>query len=367
MQKRILVLAVAAAIASPAFADSTTIYGAVDVAFDVTDNGVVSTNQVSSQVTKLGFKGDEDLGDGLSAVWQIEQQIDIDNSTASATSKNYFASRNSFGALKSASLGTVLLGYNDTPYKIATRNLDVFVDSLADNRSLMGGGKAAQASASVHDARLGDIVVYLSPNINGFSAIAAYVAGAELAAASADVKGSAWSLAGIYNAGPLYASLAYQTISGSTAAVTSQAIFSAIGPNHTATAWKLGGGYTVDALQINAVYEKTSDDLGAGNSDAFGRTDWYLAAKYTIGNDAVKAAYTSAGQNATANTDAKQISLGYDHNLSKNTKVYALYSKINNNSGQKYTFNASTSTAGGFAVAAGNDPSVWSLGLRHTF
>lgn len=141
MKKSLTALAVASAFVAPAaMADTSnvSIYGIVDLAVGSTNNGAVSASQVSSQVSKLGFKGSEGLGDGLSAIWQIEQQIDVDNSSA-AGAKNTLATRNSFVGLKSERMGTVLLGRHDTPYKIATRKLDVFVDQLATNYSLMGG------------------------------------------------------------------------------------------------------------------------------------------------------------------------------------------------------------------------------------
>src|SRR3989339_695256 len=104
MKKKLIPLAVAstlvtAAMASaPAFADTSNvaIYGVANVSFDLTDNGVVSTNKVSSNQSRFGLKGSEDLGDGLSAVWQIEQLITIDSSSGAG---NTLATRNTFAGL----------------------------------------------------------------------------------------------------------------------------------------------------------------------------------------------------------------------------------------------------------------------------
>ena len=136
MKKNLITLAVASTLAAamvsaPAFADTSnvTVYGVASLSYDLTNNGNASANQVSSNQSRLGLKGSEDLGDGLSAVWQIEQQINIDNSTTNA---NSFATRNSFLGLSSGSMGPVLLGRHDTPYKIASRGFDVFADTIAD-------------------------------------------------------------------------------------------------------------------------------------------------------------------------------------------------------------------------------------------
>ena len=89
MQKKIIVLALAAAFSAPAFADTANVnvYGTIDMAVNSINNGDSATGtkganafKISSNVTKLGFKGAQDLGDGVSAIFQIEQQIDIDDS-----------------------------------------------------------------------------------------------------------------------------------------------------------------------------------------------------------------------------------------------------------------------------------------------
>lgn len=366
MQKKIIALAIAAAVSAPAFADTSnvTIYGQANMSYDMTNNGATGTNKVSSNTSRIGLKGSEDLGDGLSAVWQIEQQINIDNSTTNA---NQFATRNSFVGLSSGSMGTFILGRHDTPYKIATRGLDVFADSIADNRSLMGTTAGGGAYAGVHDARLGDVVAYISPAMNGFTGAIAYVAGAETATTAGQTKGGAWSLAGLYGNGPFNASLAYQAINIGTAGTgTLDTANLGLNAGDKVKAWKLGGGYTMDAFQMNAAYEKTSNTvLGAS---AAGQTNWYLSGKYSFGTDAVKLAYTNAGnvQN-TANTGAKQWSLGYDHNLSKRTTLFALYTRLSNDTGASYGLTTAGSTGGMGASAAGQDPSAWSFGMKHTF
>lgn len=370
MKKKLITLAVAstlvtaAAVSAPAFADTSNvaIYGVANVSFDLTDNGVVSTNKVSSNQSRFGLKGSEDLGDGLSAVWQIEQLITIDSSSGAG---NTLATRNTFAGLSSGSMGTFILGRHDTPYKIATRGLDVFADSAADNRSLMGSTAGGGGFTAVHDNRLGDVAAYISPAMSGLTVAIAHVSGAETATTAAQVKGAAWSMAGIYGNGPVNASLSYQVVDFGSAGTSGQAIMTALGANDKAKAWKLGGGYTMDALTVNAAYEKTSNTVGGAS--AAGQSNWYLGGKYSFGTDAVKLAYSRAGDvQATANTGANQWALGYDHNMSKRTTLYALYTRVNNDAGAAYGLTG-ISTGGQAAAAAGQDPSAWSFGMKHTF
>lgn len=368
-QKKLIVVALAAVtFSASALAETANVsfYGAVDMAYGITNNGAVSVSQISSQVTKLGFKGSEGLDDGLAAIWQIEQQIDIDSAGTGQSTKNTLASRNSFVGLKSDSMGTVLLGRHDTPYKIATRKLDLFADQLADNRSLMGGGAAAN-KAGLHDARLTDEVVYLSQKMNGFSAAAAYAAGAETATTAAQIKGSAWSLAGMYDQGPFYGSLAYQKFNYGTAGTGQFALAAPLAAGDSLKAWKLGGSYKMDAFQLNGVYEKTTSSVGG--LDTLGRTNWHLGGIYNFGNNDVKLAYTRAGKtNNVANSEANQVSLGYDHNLSKRTTIYAQYTKLSNKAAASFGLTNAGSTAGGAAAsAAGVSPYGFGLGMKHTF
>ncbi len=369
MQKKIIALAVAAAFSAPAFADNSnvTIYGVANVSYDIVKAGApvgsFSSNKVSSNTSRLGLKGSEDIGDGLSAIWQIESLIALDNAGGT------FGTRNTFAGLKSASAGTVLLGRHDTPYNISTRKFDVFGDTIADNRSILGGGRANNAVAASFDGRQPDVVAYISPNLNGFTGAAAYVAGAEGQTAATQTKGSAWSLAGWYNVDALYASLAYESHDFGTAPGT----IGGAGAGEKEKAWKLGVSYTVNSLTGNFAYEKTSDNFGAALGGATGANLWghsayYLSGKYAFGSDAIKLAYSKAGSNATASSGAKQVSIGYDHGLSKRTTVYAQYTKLSNDAAGAYQLSPNGTGAPAAALAvAGATPSAFSFGLKHTF
>lgn len=364
MYKKLIALAVTAAVSAPALADSNvTVYGLAHVSVDSVKQGAgVDALKVSSNVSKLGFKGSEDIGDGLSAIWQIEQQINIDNSTANVST---LATRNSFAGLKSGA-GTVLLGRHDTPYKIATRRLDVFGDYLADNRTLMGG-VAGKSVGSSFDGRPTDVLAYITPDLGGFTGAIAYVAGAEGQTLAADKKGSAISVAGMFNMADFYGSLAYEEHTFGTGGTGTIASGALAGLKESAA--KLGLGYKfAGALDLGIAYEKSTDNFGAANANKYGHNAAYVSAKYAFGAHALKLAYTKAGATATANTGATQISTAYENSLSKRTSVYALYTQLNNGSAIDYNFATSGSTAGGVATTVlGKNLSAISLGMKHSF
>lgn len=375
MQKKIIALAIAAAFAAPAVALADTanveVYGRADVSYDMTKNGQVSANKVSSNVSRIGLKGTEDLGGGLNAIWQIETTVNMDGTAGPTTLGN----RNTFAGVASESMGKVILGRHDTPYKIATRGMDQFADSIADNRSIMGTALGSVAGGGVgvaaHEARATDVVAYISPAMSGMTVAAAYVANAEgVTTAAANNKGSAYSLAAMYDNAGINGAFAYQAIKGGNGSNASL-VGGVMANNDKTTAWKLAGGYTMDAINVNAIYEKTDYVVAAGTSTK--QTNIYLSGKYSMGNDAVKLAYTRAGKaGGVAGTDASQFSVGYDHSMSKRTTVYALYTQVSNKSSGATTaaYGLGNQTTGAVAAAAGfvgQKPTAFSFGMKHTF
>lgn len=377
-QKKLIVIALAAtAFSAPALAETANVsfYGMADLSYDFVNNGTsaagvagASKTNVSSNVSRIGLKGAEGLNDGLSVIWQIEQQINIDNTTE-AGGTGTFATRNSFVGLKHDTAGTVLLGRHDTPYKLATRRLDPFSDSVADNRALMGGVTSpttVDSANTAFDGRPTNTIHYTTPKLSGFTGMIAYANMTETNTTAAQAKNSLMSLAATYDAAPFFGSLGYE-----------EHKLDATRVGGKESAWKLGVGYTMmDAFTLGFAYENTSDNLctavvaggcAAVGNDRFGHNAYYLSGNYKMGMNAVKFAYGRAGQLASnANTGANQFSLGYDHGLSKRTKLYAIYSRISNKIGSDYGFSQSTSAAS-TVNGIGASPSVVSLGIRHTF
>ena len=145
MMKKILAAAIVSAFAAPAFAATSNvdIYGVASFSVDFVDGGTDDTTvadipgftnsksgerrtRVSSNNSLIGFKGSEDLGGGLSAVWQIESSIAMD-----AGALNSAGTRNTFAGLSSKTLGTLTFGVIDSPLKTSTGKLDVFGNTLA--------------------------------------------------------------------------------------------------------------------------------------------------------------------------------------------------------------------------------------------
>jgi len=370
MMKKILAAAIVSAFAAPAFAATANVdvYGNLGVSVDFINTDAASPaddklTRFSSNSSRIGFKGAEDLGGGLSAIWQIENQINIDGvGTSNAfVGASTFSSnlRNTFAGLSSKSMGTVLLGIHDTPYKLSAGKIQFWGDTSADYNNIVGN-----VQGSTHfDLRTGNTLAYISPKFGGLSGAIAYVEGNEVGnGALADA--SAWSASVTYDQGPLFLTAAYEkhnNVVGNTAATaTAPAV-----PADDRDAFKLGAGYAFGNTKLGLIYEK-ADSASFVAGKVRDRSAWYLNGAHAMGNIVLKAAYGRAGDlDGVNDTGADTWSLGADYTLSKRSYLYAYYTATNNDSAGTYGVGQGQGSA--VVPAAGRDPSVLSIGMRHSF
>jgi predicted porin len=364
MKKSLIALAVAGVVSAPAFAATANVdvYGKVHASVSLYDETVDSfdpdgagplpavrgTNdlQFTSNASRIGFKGAEDLGGGLSAIWQIETGLNLDES-----SDNGLADRNSFIGLKGG-FGTALIGTHDTPLKLVGRAVDLFGDTVADSRNVLGGGA---------DLRTKNTVAYISPSFSGLSLAAAYStdpkAAGSLAApvvAAGDTgdqaDNGAYNLNATYANGPLFLGLGYgdgdyHENSGLGAHIRGAA------------------GFTFGNFKVVGQYDRLEDDVvGSGQPGDYDA--WMVGGAFTMGNIVLKANYME-GEFDNANApEPTQWTIGADYNLSKRSSVYALYASSEEG--------VVLGKGGGISDQIvsgdnGGDNSVISVGMMHSF
>ncbi len=329
MKKSLIALAVAGVVAAPAaFAATANVdaYGVMNIAIQDTD-AANSDVTILDNTSRIGFKGSEDLGGGLKAIWQIESALGGNGTTAIGTNAT-LGTRNTFVGL-AGSFGTALMGKHDTPYKLGTASLDIFGDTIADyNLGRLDGQSLVN---NTHDHRNGSALAYISPTWSGFHFAAAVVmnngeAGTALSNGSAI---DATSVTGVYSNGPLFASLSLQNAKVLDSKAT-----------------KVGLGYTFGDAKVGFVWESIN------NAAAGADTKMYMVnGVYNMGPIAMKAQYGKNNNGAAANGSA--WALGADYNLSKRTAAYVVYANGDN----------------GIDTAASNggDMSGWNLGVKHSF
>ena len=362
MIKKILPLAISAALATSfaapamAYTGDVTIYGKMHVSMDYfksdsdNQNNDISDVQVSSNSSRIGFKGSEDLGGGLKAIWQVESGVNLNNQQG-----NTWSTRNSFLGL-SGGWGTVIAGKHDTPVKIISRKLDVFGDTIFDTRAMMG---TTATGANRFNLRTSNTVAYISPSWSGFSVIGAYVAdAADNSSAPNDNDRQAFSGSATYANGPLYAAIGYEWHKG------------AIGGDSMIRG---GASYKFGAFKLGGMLEKgksgNGSDAGAG-FQSIDRWGGNVFGTYDFGNNTAKLqfAYVDDADDLNLEGDNSWMwSVGMDHKFSKRTKVYGAVGQLKQGGNNAYFLGGGHNTNTFNTRTPGEDQTAVSLGMIHTF
>jgi len=349
MNKKILAVAIAAGLGSVSMAASAgdvTVYGKIHMTVDRIDAndgtggaGDKSQTQVTSQSSRLGFKGDEDLGNGMKAVFKLESSISAEGEGGTLGTRNRYVGL-------AGGFGTVLLGAHDAPIKSVGRAVDLFPEMVGDNRNIVN-----QASSTV-DARPASTIQYNSPNMNGFGVSLAYSADTSTTTTIDNNDMDAWGANVTYKNGPLYVGLGY--VRNNISATTKEKDY------------RLAASYKFGDFKVLGLYQDV-DSSGFASGSGFDNKAWGLGGAYGFGNNTVKLQYYKMGDvDNVSNTGAKTWALGLDHNFSKRTTAYVAYAKTKNDSAQTATAN-SGGRSDVTSPASGNDPSVFSLGIIHNF
>lgn len=355
------------------------------------------SNRVTSNLSYIGFKGEENLGDGWAAVWQIESNTVIDG-TGGAVS--YLGSRNTGVGLR-APIGTVMLGQWDTPYRWSTGRLSPFgVAGVGSYASMFGvpsnvysinsyrgplGQSGAPADASF-DRRAGDSIQYWSPQWKGFSLRLGYspneVDGQSNASPPAKADPRLLSGYIAYQNGPLFVTYAVEHHRDyfATRQLGAVAPTAATDTSSSDYGHKIGIGYTLGDTTLGFAAERlkfeSSGGSGANELKSYRRDVFGLFASHRITpTGTVRATLMHAsdpscslyGRGKACSGDgfgATQYIVGYDHKLTNRTSLYALYSHIDNEKFAGYTFPNNGVVPNS---AVGSDPQALSIGVRHFF
>jgi general bacterial porin, GBP family len=360
MKKTLITLAVLAAATGVAQAQSSVvIYGTVDAGF-VSERGGVNgnVNKLDSGVasaSRLGFKGTEDLGSGLSALFVLESGFKVDSGSQDGEA---LFGRQAYVGLSSKTTGTLTLGRQYTPwYNTLSKVADPFAAGYA--------GSAKNLFPA--NTRTSNTVLYTSPNFNGFDADVAYTFGEN--AASNKIGRQIGASAG-YSNGPLNARLAYNNISNENVVAAKS---TGSGRN-----WLAAANYDFAVAKAYIAYGANkgvnSAQLNNKGVDANGNNyyNYAPAAASTDSNNILVGATVPVGPAGTVmasfirtndktrfNADADQWALGYSYALSKRTSTYASYAKIKNKNGAVYTVGNNSNV--------GSGDKAFNVGVRHSF
>jgi len=329
-------LVLLAAFAGAASAESSlTLFGVVDVNLRYLKNADAHESQVGTDgitSSRIGFRGVEDIADGLRAGFHLESSVVPDTGNINASGK--FWHRRSTVSLYTR-YGELRLGRDTVPTWLA------YVDGDVYGTTGIGDGSKTYVALGGADTRLrsDNLVAYFLPS-NPWG-----IYGTIASAPSESVAGRRY--AGVrlgYRTGPIDASVAYSETSVATGTFKLAIV---------------SGSYDMAFAKVYGVAQKT-ELLAASNVHV---TLGVSVPVPGIGGT-LKASYTKAdGQGTLEVNDAEQYVLGYIYDLSKRTAIYTTVSVIDN----KGTANFSVGGVTGFTQPAGTKSQGVETGIRHSF
>ncbi|MDR0250343.1 MAG: porin [Burkholderiales bacterium] len=361
MKKKLVAIAVAGLLAAPlahAQTANVTIYGRINMDLDFIssgDDGKLGKRQrVSSNASRIGFRGTESLGGGLNAIFQIESQFQGDDGGA----PNALASRDTWLGFQGG-WGAVKIGHMLTPYDAiqpvfgnAPNGGPVTILSTA---GLWGQWGVAKNQGGF-GRREGNAIRYDSPKVAGFQGMVQYST-QELA------SDNGWNggLGLFYDNAGLQVAAAYETNQNGYRAVDFN--------DHALT---LTAAYKFGAFRPAVVYEYLKYEVANGNlkRHMYGASltadlgPGKLYGAILVADKGKGAAGANVGRiREGKDTGATMYNISYNYELSKRTSAYVGYVYIDNKDRANYTFGMN----GNPTTALGTTQQGLILGAVHNF
>ena len=318
---------------------NVTVFGVIDIGVQQLTNGGKRLTQQSIdgiQTSRLGFRGTEDLGDGLTASFHLEGALAPDTGTPGGLS---FTRRSTVSV--SNRLGELRLGRDYTPTFWNISRFNAFGTNGVGAASNLIYGFDGASSAAPTVVRSSNALGYFLPGDLG-----GVYGQAMFAPSEGAVAGKFTGLRLGYAAGPL-----------DVAASVSDTTNNAAGDKFSVSS--LGGSYMLGDVKLMGLLHNSKQ--ASKKQD-----NWVLGATYAFGQTTLRASYTHAHlTNSAAATQAdytgQQLALGALYALSKRTALYGTVSRVSNSATGKFLI------PGGSAVSAGQGSRGTELGIYHAF
>ena len=390
MQKKIIALAVAGLVSGAAFAQSNVqVFGIMDIGYQYSWSANDSNTKDKSEIkaggrdgSRFGFRGTEDLGNGLKVNFEMAAGYNGDTGTNSDYGNGGLMSEGAWVGLSGDKWGSVKGGYFGSFIDDAT-GVDVTGRTGIGNSGLIGTGKYA------------NFVAYYSPIWSGFGFKAGYSSNAigqdkamTPLSSNVDAKGNlnlnlrTYTVEADYKNGGLDLRAAYAQYDPAEVDSTSRAnLYNADNGNE----WLVGAAYDFKVASVSVMYQSQKNiqvgkNFGLDNFNGQNdmndyidtnvgsaidtRDQWALGVKVPFGaKDSVALGYAQVKNKyydglGLGDSKAHNTTITYIHQLSKRTDVYALYSNVGSDDIGKSNIKA---------YSEGGYKNAFNVGLRHLF
>lgn len=358
MYKRLICLAIVGAMAIPAAAAAeeprVNLYGVGRVSLDYVDNNNGTSGQesgalsLSSNQSNLGIYATEGIGNGLAVVGRLEGGVRVDTGTVFNSQL-----RDTFVGMDTP-YGLFRAGHYSSAYKLATESLDPFRDTIADAQAVLGNVDGTVLFSEWYN----NVVGWRSAPVGRIRLSLDYIVNQgndNLPQTTAQSKQNGVSLDVHWRSERVRTGIAYE------------------GRNNYAgqqdiSAFEIyAGAYVMDRrAHVAGVFENAArvNAAGTGTND---RNALYMSATYRLTDvNALQGAFgwlDGLSGSGNADTGAVWFAFGASHNLSKTTRVYALFTLVSNDKNSVYGLGQFQEVPG----AAGENAMAFSVGLEKSF
>lgn len=381
MKKSLMALAVAGAFAVPsaAMAVDVSFGGEFDLAVEQFDDGRESQSQMNNTHSRFWWDMVDDLGTGLMVKGHLELDVGAvgyhGGGGANGGNGSGINNRNSYVGLAGETWGEVRFGTQENIHEATGYAVDPFHGAAGPGGNIvngMGQSGIAGASAVFNGSNIGarrtdSTITYISPNWNGFTFQVDYAlegpTGTGLVPGGQDwtelfygarydgqMANGSWR---VYAAG---ADISNGDLSGT-----------AVGAGSTDdSGMRAGGGVTWGNLAVDFIWETNEWDSTSAGGAKIERDGYWLGGSWTLPTGKVAFGYIMMDDRdvngaAVSSSGTDNIAIGYYHTLSANSNLYVIYNAMDND------VNAAGNIQSGTTAAAGEDPSVISLGMYLVF
>lgn len=261
---------------------------------------------ISSNSSRLGFRGNTSISDVLSAIWQVEIEVYADNGSALSTDRNTFAGLR-------GNWGQVRAGRFDTPFKLLHSRTSLFSDQVGDGRNILradaADGLTTTTDSNWWNERLRNSIAYQTPTWNNLQANLHYSSNQDAGGATSSQQAS-WSASVEWSRENVWLAAAHEDSSKVIGGVLTERQASRL-----ALSWTLGDS------RLTGLYQRADNpDIDA----------WGAGIKHNITDKlALKTHYyrlDATGQNQ----DAELFAIGMDYAIAKALMFYGTYGQVVN-------------------------------------
>jgi len=386
MQKKVMALAVAGALAAPAAAfaqaSNVQIYGRVNAIVDNyeakggTGGDLKGRMRVVDQGSRFGVRGNEDLGGGLKAIFVIESGMNIDsgnqlnNNGAANASVGTFATRDSYVGLEGG-FGRVTIGRQAEWYGNGV--IEQMNSNYVNISIPLFSGQLGRIGAPT--TRTSNVVAYTTNTYGGFNATAFYAPNSETATGGQSTDGRIYGFtvrwSGVVNVQADWAKNKKQTGAGVAATAAGDLTGLKLG-----VGWPYAPGAQISLVALDLKQDRAAASGGftAGGENVKQRglgVNWEhvfgnIQALAQVGKSQKAKGCSDSATTTCDNTEYTAFMVGGRYLLSKRSSVYVTYNKLTNKTNSTGDYISAGYTAAN-PLPAGADPRIWAIGVMHNF